>query len=547
MGKDFLKIIYSWKVLLCATIFLAAFIRLWMLGDIPTGVSNDEAGYIYSSYSIWYTQKDMAGKLLPLSINLDNSFSPVYIYAGAPFVGIFGLNAFFGRLPYTIMAILTLPILYFFVLEIYKNKTVALLSAFILAVSPWHLIVSRGALDVNYALPFYLLGLYIFIKTIKSGLFVLSLPVFLLAFYSYHGTKIFFIFLVPLLLVSFYKDMIRKKKQSFVFISGSLLIVGSFIWVMMTQSVTRQQVFIWNDMYKASMAVNHERSYSSAPLEISSFFNNKPLYFLREIRENYIEALSPEYLFLYGEPSGLKRQYSFLTRGQFYIIELPLLFLGLYFIFRYKKNKLPLLFLLIAPLPAVFTNDQSYANRGIMLLPFLIILISWGIYSFFKYVNSLSLWIKRSLVALFLLFYTFLVLSAFYQYFFKFSIESSEAWFKSSRDVVELIKKEKENYENIIVADAGEMFLMQYGLYTKEDPNKIGRAWRENWPKKVNNVTFVASCISKEETDMDPFKDLSKSTLYITRDNCHNSATPSAKIVDSGEKLRTIWKVYKIK
>jgi hypothetical protein len=58
------------KIPLLLVIFLAVLLRVWQLGNIPASITNDEAGYIYSSYSIWRTGHDVAGKLFPLSINL---------------------------------------------------------------------------------------------------------------------------------------------------------------------------------------------------------------------------------------------------------------------------------------------------------------------------------------------------------------------------------------------------------------------------------------------------------------------------------------------
>jgi 4-amino-4-deoxy-L-arabinose transferase-like glycosyltransferase len=109
-------------IFLVLIMLLASILRLWQLGNIPNGITNDESGYMYSAYSIWKTGHDVSGRLFPLSFNLDNSFSPVYIYATAPFVGILGLNPFIGRLPYALISILVVFLIYLFPKKLFDGN-----------------------------------------------------------------------------------------------------------------------------------------------------------------------------------------------------------------------------------------------------------------------------------------------------------------------------------------------------------------------------------------------------------------------------------------
>ena len=85
--------------ILFVIIFIAAILRLWNVGAMPPGITNDEGGAIYSALSAWKTGRSLDGVFLPLSFNLDNSFPPVNIYLTAPFIGIFGPNAWASRVP----------------------------------------------------------------------------------------------------------------------------------------------------------------------------------------------------------------------------------------------------------------------------------------------------------------------------------------------------------------------------------------------------------------------------------------------------------------
>ena len=354
-------------------VLLASVLRLWNLGEMPSGITNDEAGYIYSSYSILKTRKDLVGNFMPFSFNLDNSFSPVPVYLIIPFLSFYGISPFSGRLVFALAGIGNV-ILIFLIAKSLFNSKIAFFSAFMMSVSAWHLQVSRMAYDGGIALFFYLLGIYIFLKNIKNEntkKILLSLPFFLLAFYSYHATKIYFLALILVLFIVFKKELLKKKKVFLLLLFGTIIILFSFLYISITQDVTRGSVFLFKDD-KAAKMVNWEREKNSAPPILKTIFSNKPLYFLRVIRENYLEAFSPQFLFLYGETSGLSSIYGVSFRGVMYIIELPLLILGFIFLLNNKNKKirnLIILLLIISPLPSTFTKDRTYVMRSIMMMP----------------------------------------------------------------------------------------------------------------------------------------------------------------------------------
>lgn len=367
MLKKYIQLFFKKTYLIFILIIvLASFLRFYQLGRIPSGITNDEAGYIYSTYSIWKTGHDLAGKFLPLSINLDNSFSPVHIYMAVPFVGLLGPSPFSGRLPDAVLGVGSVILLFFITEKLFGNRKIALFSSFVLAISPWDLQVSRGAWEVNVALFFYLLATYIFIKNVKRLTVLWSVPFFLLAFYSYHADKIFFIFYFPLLMFLYRKELLSEHKKVLLLTIAFFAIIFSFLFVSKTQDVTRQRVFLWTDITKMGNLVNWERDRNTAPWFMRELLSNKPLYILRVIRENYLEAFSPQYLFIYGETGGLGGTFGVFFRGVMYIIELPLLLIGIYCLIRNEKSRirnLVLFSLLLAPLPTAFTIDKTFVKR----------------------------------------------------------------------------------------------------------------------------------------------------------------------------------------
>jgi DNA-binding beta-propeller fold protein YncE len=126
---------------LAGAVVLASFLRVYQINVFPEGCWFDEA----------------QNGLETLKILTDDSYRPVYIggatqlpamffYGLAMFFKAFGSGLLSIRALTTLAGILTIPILYLFVREMWGWR-VALLSAFFLAVSRWHINFSRFGMN----------------------------------------------------------------------------------------------------------------------------------------------------------------------------------------------------------------------------------------------------------------------------------------------------------------------------------------------------------------------------------------------------------------
>ena len=105
-----------WLILI---ILLAAVLRFYKLGQVPSGFVNDEAAFGYNAYSLLKTGKDEFGKAWPIIFrSFGEGKLPVYVYLTVPSVAIFGLNEFAVRLPSALFGVLTVFMLYLLGLEI---------------------------------------------------------------------------------------------------------------------------------------------------------------------------------------------------------------------------------------------------------------------------------------------------------------------------------------------------------------------------------------------------------------------------------------------
>ena len=203
------------KLVICLVviIFIAALTRLLFLGEFPNGFTGDEAQQGYSAYSILQTGRDEWGEFLPLNPRGFGDFKPHFkIYLMIPSIAIFGLTVEAVRLPAALVGVLTILVVFFLASELTGSKKIAFWSAFLLAINPWHIQLSRTAFEGGIGVFFLSLGLLFFLRGFKKQLyFILSALVWGLTFYSYHSHKLFLILFLISLVVVFRKKLFNKK------------------------------------------------------------------------------------------------------------------------------------------------------------------------------------------------------------------------------------------------------------------------------------------------------------------------------------------------
>jgi 4-amino-4-deoxy-L-arabinose transferase-like glycosyltransferase len=151
------------KILFLLIIASAFFLRVYHVTVVPPALSWDEVAIGYNAYSILKTGKDEHGRFLPVDtfISYGDYKPPLAIYATLPFVAIFGLGDLAVRLPAALFGTLTVLLTYFLVGELFRRDGLALLCMGILAISPWHINISRGGFEANIALCFVVLGTWL--------------------------------------------------------------------------------------------------------------------------------------------------------------------------------------------------------------------------------------------------------------------------------------------------------------------------------------------------------------------------------------------------
>ncbi|HEV2339152.1 MAG TPA: glycosyltransferase family 39 protein [Patescibacteria group bacterium] len=530
-------------------VLFAAVMRLWHLDSLSYGFANDEISYIYSSYTIWKTSgHDISGKFLPLSINLDSSLSPTPVYIGAPFVGIFGLSPFTGRLPFALAGIGSVILVYLLADLLFQNKMIASLSGFVMVFSPWNTVINRGAWDGNMGVFFYLLGTYLLLKGLRKGTILWSIPAFLLAFYSYHAMKVFLVSFVPILIFLYYKQLLQRKQQLFLFIFLCFTILASFFLVTITQGVSREEVLAWKDpknIEQVTKQVNYFREKSSAPTLLKDIVTNKVTILASSMIDNYLGAFSMQHLFITGDISPVYT-YGIFFKGVLYIIEFPLLLFGIIFLAKKTSKQTALTVaagLFCAPLSSAIGSGTTYIIRALLMVPFFSIIIGSGIFYAFE-ISKKNKILFLITTATIIIGYVVCIGLFLYRYLFQFNGAGNEFWNASSRTVATEIKENYAMYDHVYVSGSDDKFLLQFVFWNQIDPNLFQKVWQTGGVRKIGKVTFLPDCIAGIG---DPHAFLPKKSLYLIRSTCTINAAPDETITDRLEPLQVLWRIYEKK
>lgn len=174
------------RLLFTAFLIMGIFARMWRFGQVPAGINQDEAFAAYEAYSLLTTGLDTAGYPFPVYLTVWGSgMSALQSYLMIPFIALFGLDAWAVRMPQLMIGILSLIAVYD-ILKRMAGRWAGLCGLFLIAVCPWHILMSRWALDCNLAPGFLLFGLCFFLRGLEDHrFFLLSALMYGLSLYCY--------------------------------------------------------------------------------------------------------------------------------------------------------------------------------------------------------------------------------------------------------------------------------------------------------------------------------------------------------------------------
>ncbi|MDP2789751.1 MAG: hypothetical protein Q8O51_01350 [bacterium] len=338
---------------------LAAVLRFTALADYPYGINQDEASRAYEAYSLVQTGHDSYGHRWPMTLESfsakrDNA-SAIHTYLSIPTVAVLGPTVLAVRLPAAFAGTLTVAVLMVLAWLLTRSPWVVHLAGFSLAVSNWHLLVSRFGHEAVWALLFFLGGLAAFVHAQRSPKwYFVSAFSWVVCLYGYPVAKL----VVPLsivLLIFAYRSQLRKQ-------AWWLGIAGSFGIALLIPLVLHN-LNGWSDFGRVQEV---------------SIFTNTAMPWWRALFANIFSWINP-FEWVRATISSTPLDWVLALLG------LPLFFIAV----RPSANaKLPrwliAALLFIAILPSVLTKFNPNMMRGVMLVGLLHLVGAWGVVTFLQ-------------------------------------------------------------------------------------------------------------------------------------------------------------------
>jgi len=461
--------------LLILIVLIAAVLRLWNLGNIPSHLRNDEAALGYNAYSVLNSGKDEHGGFFPILFRSFGDWKPgLYVYLTIPFVAILGLNEWSVRLPGAISGILSVYLLYLLVKSLFNSQRVAQASAFSLAISPWHITFSRGAWEAQVTVALIIAGILFFIKALNKNKWYLFLSAgffgasLLMSHSAKPATPIIFI----CLLLTYWRKISK--------IPFKIILLGSLLFILLSLPIIFS---FFNDKNTRVTSLLFTNKYQVLSMETLT----------SDFLKNWTSHYNLPVLFIKGDGNP---QHSAADFGAFTPFEIVFLFLGLKSFIKMKdidlETKLFILTLLIlTPLASALTSEGVNFVRYLTFFMVINIILGLGLSNF-----------KRNLFwGIFILFYILSFL-LFLDAYFIHNLPKNSAWQNGYKEMVEFITSRQTSFPKVYVPQSGDQPYIFFLFYQKYSPEKFqaisdsvnivnGSNSGMDYVSKLGNIEFV--------------------------------------------------------
>lgn len=518
-------------------LLLASALRILFLNSVPGALGGDELHYVLTIKSVALSGQDLFGPWNIFSILAFNypfglpqaELSYLLMY---PAVAFTNLSLFTSKITFALLSVATVFAVYLLAKQMFDKK-VGLIAATITAINPWQIFIGRTSYEVVPAICFYLFGIYFLLKE-KSWRILISLPFFILAFYSYIGTKVVLVPLVATvsLFVYFSNKNLPAGRQGKYLKQYVILNLACIGLVLLFAVLTLSGANRTGDLFTPadpviSSIVDEARKGSIAPSVLDAVLTNKLTVFGKIIIDKFFVVFSPSYLFISTDTFV-----GIYNHGLFLAIDFAFLILGLLVLFAQRQKTFWLFsaLLVISTFPQIFYKSRTdiFSPHLALFLVLLIIPVAYGI----SYLFSKKRIYLLSIVAFV---YLISVINFLNIYFFQFPLTGHFDF--GSRQMANYVARATHAKNiNVYVQSPSDSYL-KYIYYTnklnKNNITDIQKAVR-NKQYKVENVVFL-NC-----SDVPTNASNSASTTIVQRGGCKkvelaNMSLKIAALNDGGE------------
>lgn len=439
------------KKVLAAIFLLALLLRFWNLGTYPEAIDEDEMAFGYYGYSLIKNGTDEYGNKFPIYFESAGDFKyGLYSYFAAIPVGIFGLNPTTTRSIAAVAGSLSVIVIYYLAKEVFDKERYALITSFVLAVSPMHIHFSRVAYNNVLGAFFAILSILFLIRWFKKGrpkeLLLLSL-FFVLSIFTYQTYRVFLPVSFVLLFAIYFKKLAKKRRKN-----AALLVLGAIAIVYLSfvpaKSRTRAQDFSLLTNEPKLLEQFTEDSIAETPLLVTRAFHNKLTASGLGFAERYLSYFDPTFLFARTSPTT--ERHTIPDIGLLYLFEGVFFVLGVLYLFKLvDKNDrwVPLAILAASPVAASMVVEPRSAIRTIVIVYAYALLVGLGIYvaTNIKKFSSLALFVVG---AFYLANFSFFA----HQYFVHKTYHNP--WYSDVglKEMVQFVNQNKDDYSAVVMS-----------------------------------------------------------------------------------------------
>jgi 4-amino-4-deoxy-L-arabinose transferase-like glycosyltransferase len=443
-------------VLIIAVLVIALFGRLYNITQYPVSLTMDEVGIGYNAYSILKTGKDEWGISLPLVFKALGDYKPpVGVYFTSLSINFLGLNEFAERLPVALLGALTSIVFIFLLKEIGISDFGSVMGGVFMALNPWHIDFSRANFEAIIALFFSTLGVWLVLVWSKNNKpLVLSLGIasFALSVWSYHAERLFSPILFIILLYIFrnkFKTFIKKRNNLILPLITFLIFFIPFLYLYLFTPAINSRPLATSILRETSLMQQlHNGVYNDWK---EAIFNNDLYLIFRHWAGKYLNYYDLRFWFWKGlgmTPPG------YLDIGLFYLVDAPVIILGIFHLFTNKNKTLKSLavsWFFIGPLSASITMNEQHPLRALTWLPF---------FGFAYALGAQTIWQKlknvKKKIAIVSLYVSSLILCILYfinLYTVQYPRYYSEYWQYGYKQIALYACQNLDRYKEVIISD----------------------------------------------------------------------------------------------
>lgn len=519
-------------------ILLGFILRFYQLGNVPISLHRDETVLGYNAYSILKTGRDISGIFLPIHFE-SFFFSPAgYSYFSIPFIALLGLSEFSIRTASVVFGVITIPLIFLITLRLFhkdKNKNlIGLYSSLILAISPWHINLSRVAVENTIVVFFICLGIFLYLTFLeKKNLLFLFLALISLSinFFIYQAPRVFLPIFIPFLAFSLNELKNIKRAKYFLALLYIILIILPVALILSSSDLSLRINSLSIFKSTATSSIIQEQSIrdhlAEVPQFISRIFHNKITGYSLTFVNNYFKHFSFEFLF---SDAGFPDRFRIPQIGLIYIFELPLILLSLLKLFEKSFRQAIFLcgWVLIAFVGSALTYDDiPNMQRTLIAVPAISTLSGYGLFVFLQNLKNRKL-PGKGIILVFIILAIFNFSYFLVQYFVQGKFYRT--WYRQDgyRELVFEVNKLLPSYEKAIITSRESAPTIFFLFYNKYEPALFQEETKNIDMRESDHVSFGNYEFTEEECPLRIDDETGKITgeekvLYVNSGLCKES------------------------